>query len=119
LSKIIIYDADRIIRMLYEMELSELGYDVICSEDVSRCLEMITEAEPDVVVIDRKIGTIDGIDWFSIIRKHFPSLPLILAAAYHLDGSNRQEEIVDFYASKTADLADLKAKISEALNLRR
>lgn len=43
MKKILIFDDDEAIRMLYELELSEEAYEVITSEEASRCMELIRE----------------------------------------------------------------------------
>lgn len=119
MNKILILDDDEVIRLLYKEELSEEGYDVICSGDASRCIEMIREHRPNVVVMDEKVGRHDGVDVLRKIRGQFPALPLVLCMDYPYHGLNKNSGIVDFRVTKSSDMKDLKDKISAALGLRR
>lgn len=119
MKKILIFDDEESIRMLYEFELSEEGYDVVCSGDASQWLQLIQEHSPRVVVMDKKMGRHDGLDILREIRRYFPALPLVLCTAYAGHGYDENLRLVDFHATKTSDLKDLKEKIKAALLLPR
>jgi len=119
MKKILMFDDEESIRMLYEIELSEEGYEVICSGDASRWLELILEHRPQVVVMDRKMGKQDGIDVLRDIRRYFPGLPLVLCTAYPSHDPDEDFRIVDFHATKNSDMKDLKEKVHAALKLPR
>ena len=119
MKKILIFDDEEAIRMLYELELSEDGYEVICSEDASRCMELIREHRPNVVVMDKKMGKHDGVDVLREIRGQFPALPLVLCTAYPSHDSEIGDQVADFYAAKSSDFEDLKLKVKAAVQLRR
>ena len=119
MKKILVFDDEEAIRMLYELELSEEGYEVICSGEASRCMELIRKHNPNVLVMDKKMGKYDGLEVLRTIRKHFPALPLILCTAYSSHDSEEGDKGVDFYAAKSSDLEELKVKVKAALKLRR
>lgn len=119
MKKILIFDDEEAIRMLYELELSEEGYVVVCSGDASKWLELIREHSPNVVVMDKKMGKQDGQEILHKIRRYFPVLPLVLCTAYASQDLNENPRLVDFHATKTSDLKDLKEKVKAALLLRR
>jgi len=119
MKKILIFDDDEAIRVLYELELSDEGYEVITSGEVSRSMELIREHRPNVVVMDRKMGKKDGLEVLGEIRRQFRALPLVLCTAYPGHGPEMNPRVVDFHATKTSDLKDLKEKINAALSLPR
>lgn len=119
MNKILIFDDEEAIRMLYEIELAEDGYEVVCSEEASQCIELILEHRPNVVVMDKRMGKHDGLEVLRRIRNRFPDLPLVLCSAYASQGSRGNADVVDFHACKTSDMQDLKSKITLALGLRR
>jgi CheY-like chemotaxis protein len=119
MKKIMIFDDEDAIRMLYELELSEEGYEVVSFGEASRCVELIREHSPNVVVMDKKMREHDGLDLLREIRRDFPVLPLVLCTAYLSQCSDENLKIVDFQAAKTSDLKDLKEKIRAALALPR
>jgi len=119
MKKILVFDDEEAIRMLYELELSEEGYEVICSGEASRCMELIWDHRPNVVVMDKKMGTHDGLEVLRNIRDRFPALPLVLCTAYPSHDSEKGDKVADFYAAKSSDLEELKVKVKAAMELRR
>ena len=55
MSKILVVDDEKHIRLLYAEELEEEGYDVATASDGIGILERIEEEEPDVVILDIKM----------------------------------------------------------------
>jgi two-component system response regulator GlrR len=119
MKKILVFDDEKAIRMLYELELSEDGYEVISSGNASRWLELIRMHRPQVVVVDKKMGNQDGLDILHQIRRYFPVLPLVLCTAHPTECIDDNARLVDFLATKTSDLLDLKEKLRAALSLPR
>ncbi len=119
MKKILIFDDEEAIRMLCELELSEEGYEVICSGEASRCVELIRKHSPSVVVMDKKMGKHDGIEILCKVRSQFPALPLVLCSAYPCGDSEKGNKVFDFYAVKSSDLEELKLKVKAAIKLRR
>ena len=119
MKKILVFDDEEAIRMLYELELSDEGYEIVCSGDASKWLELIREHRPRVVVMDKKMGNMDGFDILRKIRRYFPVLPLVLCTAHPSECSDENPRVVDFHATKTSDIKDLKEKIRAALSLQR
>jgi len=119
MKKILVFDDEEAIRMLYELELSEDGYEVISSGNASMWLELIREHRPQVVVMDKKMGRQDGLDILHQIRRYFPVLPLVLCTAHPSKYIDENPRMVDFLATKTSDLKDLKEKLRAALSLPR
>ena len=118
MKKILLFDDEEAIRMLYEDELLEEGYDVISSGDASQWMELIREHCPDVVLMDRKMGKLDGLEVLHKIGDQFPGLPLILCTAYLSHVSEKDEAVAICYASKSYDLKDLKMKIKAAVEVK-
>jgi len=119
MNKILVFDDEEAIWMLYELELSEDGYEVICSGEASRCMELIQKHSPSVVVMDKKMGKHDRLEILLKIRSQFPALPLVLCSAYPSHDSEKGEKMADFYAAKSSDLEELKLKVKAAIKLRR
>jgi CheY-like chemotaxis protein len=119
MKKILVFDDEKAIRMLYELELSEDGYEIIFSGDASRWLELIREHRPRVIVMYKKMGSRDGLDILRQIRRYFPVLPLVLCTAHPSQSADENPRVVDFHATETSDLQDLKEKIRAALSLPR
>lgn len=63
-----------------------------------------------MVVMDQEMGNSDGLDVLREIRKQFRAFPLVLCTAYCAQCKRQNPRIVDFHATKTLGLKDLKEK---------
>jgi len=119
MNKILVIDDDQGVRMLYEDELTDEGYDVVTCGDGSCLMEFIKEERPDLVVMDMKLGKYDGVDLLRDIRKSFDQLPVIMCTAYPSGSENSKSIAPDDYVLKSSDLKELKLKIGKALDGRK
>ena len=63
--------------------LQELGYSIVTCASGADALEQFTSREPfDLVVTDYKMPRMDGLELISRLRKHTPSLPIVLISGY-------------------------------------
>jgi DNA-binding response OmpR family regulator len=56
MAKILIMDDEESIQILYGDELFEEGYDVILSGDRSKRMGLIEQENPDLILLDIKLG---------------------------------------------------------------
>ena len=119
MNKILVIDDDQGVQMLYADELTDEGYDVVTCGDGSRLMEFIQEEQPDLVVMDMRLGKYDGVDLVQDIRKAFDQLPVILCTAYPSVREDLKSVAPDDYVLKSSDLSELKLKIGKALDGRR
>ena len=68
MSKCIIADDSRIIRMLLSKIMVNLGFEVIEAEDGEEVVEMVELNEPSIVIMDWRLPALDGIDALYKIR---------------------------------------------------
>ena len=113
--KILIVDDEEHIRMLYQVELEDEGYEVITASDGHKLLERIEGEKPDLVVLDIKMAGYNGLDLLQEIRNRFYNLPVILCSAYDSFKRDIKSIAADFYVVKSSDLTQLKKTISRAL----
>ncbi|MCK4856982.1 MAG: response regulator [candidate division Zixibacteria bacterium] len=102
---------------LYEHELGEEGYQVIAAADGNTALAALASNEIDLVVLDIRMGEFDGLQVLGEIRKNNPDLPVLLHSAYSTYKHDFQSWLANDYLVKSADLAELKAKIRELLSI--
>jgi DNA-binding NtrC family response regulator len=119
MNRILVVDDDQGVRMLYEDELTDEGYEVITCGDGSCVMEFIKEERPDLVVMDMKLGKYDGVDLLQDIRNAFDQLPVILCTAYPSVREKFSAIAPDAYVLKSSDLNELKLKIGKALDEKR
>lgn len=115
MSKVLIVDDEKHIRLLYAEELEEEGYDVALASDGEGILELIDREKPDVVVLDIKMVSSNGLDVLQEIRNKFYNLPVILCSAYGSYKVDIKSIAADAYVVKSSDLTELKSKIVQVL----
>jgi DNA-binding NtrC family response regulator len=115
MAKILIVDDEEHIRMLYQAELEDEGYDVATAADGRRLLEKIERERPDLIVLDIKMAGYNGLDLLQEIRNRFYDLPVILCSAYDSFKRDIKSMAADFYVVKSSDLTQLKKTIARAL----
>ena len=62
INKILVMDDEKSLRIIYQDEHTEDGYDVITIGDSSSLLDAIVQWMPDLIVLDIKPGGDDGLD---------------------------------------------------------
>ena len=118
MNKILIVDDDVAIQILYADELTEEGYEVITTGDGVGLLGLIEEAQPDLVVLDIRLGEFNGLDLLQDIRNTHYELPVILCSAYSAFKYDLKSIAADYFMIKSSDLSELKVKIRMALENR-
>ena len=118
MTKILIVDDEINVRKLYSEELRGEGYHTISASTVKEALESVEKEEPDLVILDIKLGEESGIDALMKIAKQRKHLPVILNSAYSIYRDNFQTWAADAYIVKSVDLAPLKEKIKDLLTTR-
>ena len=118
MNKILIVDDDVPIQILYADELTEEGYDVITTGDGVGLLGLIEEAQPNLVVLDIRLGETNGLDLLQDIRNTYYELPVILCSAYSAFKYDLKSIAADYFVVKSSDFSELKVKIKMALEAR-
>jgi DNA-binding response OmpR family regulator len=118
MSKVLIVDDEKHIRLLYSEELEEEGYEVALASDGSDILDRIKDEKPDVIVLDIKMVSSNGLDVLQEIRNTYYNLPVILCSAYGSYKVDIKSIAADAYVVKSSDLTELKNKIAQVLETR-
>ena len=113
--RILVVDDDKGIRMLYAEELADEGYEVITNDGDSQIIALIKEIDPDVIVMDIRLGKQSGLDLLQDIRNTYYNLPVILCTAYATFKYDLKSIAADYYVVKSSNLSELKSKIKWAL----
>ncbi|HOJ13809.1 MAG TPA: response regulator [Deltaproteobacteria bacterium] len=113
--KILIVDDEKHIRLLYTEELEEEGYEVATASDGVGILDRIAEEKPDVVILDIKMVSSNGLDVLQEIRNTYYNLPVILCSAYGSYKVDLKSIAADAYVVKSSDMTELKKKIAQVL----
>jgi len=118
MTKILIVDDEVNVRKLYAEELRNEGYHTVSAATVAEALAAVEKENPDLIVLDIKLGEESGIDCLMKIAKQRKHLPVILNSAYSVYRDNFQTWAADAYIVKSVDLAPLKEKIKDLLAAR-
>lgn len=111
--KILIADDDNAIRLLYQEELEDEGYSVTTVGDWKNLYDVFNHSQPDVILLDVRLGENNGFDILQRIRKRFDDLPVILCSAYPSCRYDIKAIGADYYVTKSVDLSELKLTIKK------
>jgi DNA-binding response OmpR family regulator len=80
---VLIADDDPLILRLLQITLGQAGHDVSTATDGREALEMITEALPDLVVLDGMMPELDGLEVLRLLKADpaTAALPVVLMTA--------------------------------------
>jgi DNA-binding response OmpR family regulator len=115
---ILVVEDDPMQAILYEEELHDEGYCVLRAENGREALDMITQHEPDCVVLDINMPVMDGLDALGKMLERNPKLPIVINTAFSAYKDSFMSWSADAYVVKSSDLTELKTRIKETLNKR-
>lgn len=117
MKKVLIVEDDAAQRMLYEVELSEDGYDVLLAKDGFEAIEKVREHRPDIVVLDLMMPNMHGLDALRKILSINPNIPVIIHTAYSHYKNNLMSWAAEAYVVKSSDLTELKNALKRVLTV--
>jgi Response regulator containing CheY-like receiver, AAA-type ATPase, and DNA-binding domains len=114
--KILVVDDEKHIRLLYQEELEDEGFDVATSDGEEPILDLLEREKPRVVILDIRLGPErSGLDLLQLIRSSKANVPVILSTAYDSFQHDLKSIAADYYVVKSVDLTELKNKVRQAL----
>ena len=114
--KILIVDDEENIRLLYEQELSDEGYQIAMAGDGKECLEKVKTENPDLIILDIRMPKMDGLEAIGKIIELNKNIPIVLNTAYSTYKDDFMSWAADAYVVKSYDLDELKSTIKEVLD---
>ena len=115
MSKILVVEDEKNIRLLYKEELQDLGYEVIQASNGGEAVERFDIHRPDLIILDIQLSGLDGIETMNIIRKKSRDVPIILCTAYGEYKRDIRTWASDAYIIKSADLKELLSTVKKIL----
>jgi len=116
MTRILVVDDEINVRKLYEEELKDEGYDVVCAADIKGAIDCVEGDSPDLIILDIKLGDESGIDALVQIVERRKDIPVIINSAYSVYKDNFKTWAADAYIVKSVDLEPLKEKVRELLH---
>jgi len=118
-ARLLVVDDDPDMLRLLSMRLNSAGYQVTAVTSAESALTQLEIEHPQLVLSDVRLPGRDGLALFDEIRKHHPTLPVILLTAHGTipDAVEATARGVFTYLTKPYDARELLEKISQALAL--
>ena len=80
--KVLVIDDDASLRRVMEMQLEEIGCEVVAVASGNDALAVLEEVSPALVITDLKIPGMSGLDLLKLLRADHPELTVIMVTAY-------------------------------------
>lgn len=115
MKRILVVDDEEGIRLLYQEELRDMGYEVATAKSGEEALRMVRQQKPDLITLDIRMAQMDGSEFLQELRKMYRDLPVIVCTAYDDYRQDFRLWASDGFITKSSDISELKAKIAELL----
>lgn len=114
---ILIADDDENVRVMCERELREEGYITHTVSSGLEALQFIKRnPQIDLVVLDLKMPSLNGIQVLKQLRGKKVKVPVILYSDYSAYRNDFSSGLADAHLVKSSDLTELKEKVKELLS---
>jgi CheY-like chemotaxis protein len=113
--QILFVDDEPSLLQVYQEEFFEEGYAVLLAANGREALDILAGKNPDLVVLDIRMPTMDGVEALVAMMGKNRTLPVILHSAYPEYRENFLTWGAEAFIQKSHDLAPLKKKIRELL----
>jgi two-component system, OmpR family, KDP operon response regulator KdpE len=115
-SKILIVDDDKHIRVLLKTTLARAGYAVVEAASAREALNAKGIDKPDLVLLDLGLPDRDGLELLSLLRADFPCRIIVVSAREETEQKVAALDLgADDYVTKPFDSDELLARIRAAL----
>lgn len=120
INKILIIDDDQLVCQSLKKILIKFGFETEYCLDGELAIEKVEEIEPDLILLDIYLTSVNGLDLLKSIHNKFFNIPVIMITAY-ADVSIAVKAMklgAQDFLLKPLDLDQLKITIDRALNLK-
>lgn len=103
-------------REVVRAQLEKQGYEVLCAEDGFEGLTALKQSLPDLIISDLRMPNMSGFEFLSVVRRRFPSIPVIAISSEFSALSMPETVLADaFFQKGEYELPELYKKIAELL----
>ena len=117
--KILSVEDEEALRLLYQEELEEEGYEVLTAKNGKEALQKLRKEKPDLVILDIIMPEMDGMEALGRILSKNKRIPIILHTSHPAYQEDFMSWAADAYVVKSTDLRELNEKIKELLEKKR
>jgi DNA-binding response OmpR family regulator len=118
MSKILVVEDEKSLRLLYKQDLELDGHAVVTAGTAAEGLSALDSESPDLVVMDIRMPGMDGLDCMGRMLDRNPRIPIVLNTAYSSYRDNFLSWSADAYVTKSSDTGELRAKVRQLLEER-
>ncbi len=115
MKKILVVEDEDSLRLLYEQELKEEGYEVITVASGEDALKVLEGDQIDLVVLDIRLTGMNGLEALEEMLLKNRNLKVIINTAYANYKDDFSSWLADAYLIKSSDLTELKSTIRKLL----
>jgi CheY-like chemotaxis protein len=116
--KILLVEDEKILRLLYEEELGEEGFDVAAVKSGEEALQRLDKAVPDLIILDIVLPGMNGLETLAKIRERVNGASrVILHTSHEKYQFDSKRRLADAYIIKSGDLTELKEKARQLLDI--
>ncbi|MCX5912235.1 MAG: sigma-54 dependent transcriptional regulator [Deltaproteobacteria bacterium] len=115
--RILVVDDEESIRMMLRAVLEEEGYEIIEAADGPEAVKAVEQNPLDLILLDIRMTTMDGIETLTEIRKISPFVPVLMMTAYATvkTAVEALKAGAFEYLAKPLDIEELKILVQKAL----
>ena len=113
--KILVVDDEKNLRILYQEELSEEGYEVDVADSAEEAFKFMDSKQFDAIILDIQMPGMNGLEAMGHILHKNRKQAIILNTAYSQFKDDFESWSADAYVVKSSDLSELKEKLRELI----
>ncbi|MGE3601193.1 MAG: response regulator, partial [Dehalococcoidia bacterium] len=114
-AQILVVDDDPDIRSVVEAILRGEGYQVTTASNGRLAWELISQQQPDVVLLDLQMPVMTGWEVLGLMRQHGLQVPIVVMTAGYRAKAEAERHGAAAHLAKPFDLDDLLATIERCL----
>jgi len=115
MARILFVDDEPSIRFFYSEILGDNGYDVLEAQSGDEAMQFIQSEPLDLVVLDIKLGSQNGLGVLQQIVSSNPRLPIILLTAYTSFQDDYTSWLAESYVVKSGDPSEFLGEVDHVL----
>jgi len=81
-TKILLVDDEKRFRETWHRRLTSRGYDVIIAENGQIALDILSNSQVNIIILERKISLISGEDTLESVNTKYPNIPIIIITGH-------------------------------------
>lgn len=119
MAKILLVEDDKLLRTMYQSQLSQKGYDMVTAETGNQALALLLSYRPDLILLDIMLpGGMHGFDILQQIRirEEYKNTPVIMLTTLESEKATALSSgAQDFIVKNKASLEEVVAVIEKYL----